>query len=199
MIREAGGSIGFFALPCLGEVECGDDCFIRSEPERVFLALIDGAGHGTSARAVADKALELLAHTPPCVGVEGCLRSLHQHLRGTSGAALALVDLRRETDRWVGQYGAVGDMTLLILGARRRRLPVSDGIVGVVTHSQPVHALELNRGDRLLVTSDGIEPGFEGSLLPGSIPARPLELARKVVFEHQLGHDDSSCLVFLAP
>lgn len=198
MIRQSGEMVGFFSLPCLGEVECGDDCYIRREPDRVFLALIDAAGHGASAREMADLVRKTLDRMPPCAELGHCLAQLHEHLRGTRGAAVALVGLRSVEDRWVGSYVAVGDLVLCVVGERIRRLPVSDGIVGMAVHSKPVFPLELHRGERLLMASDGIRPGFESELAMGRLPLQPLELARKVVFEHQLEHDDSSCLVFLA-
>lgn len=198
MIRHSGESIGFFSLPCLGEVECGDDCYIRREPDRIFLALIDGAGHGASARQVADLARYTLGHLPPCAEVGHCLVQLHEHLRGTRGAAVAMVGLQLRDGVWEGSYVGVGDLTLCIFGERTRRLPVSDGIVGMAVHSKPVFPIEVNRGERLLMASDGVRSGFESDLAMGQIPVQPLDLARKIVFEHQLEHDDSSCLVFLA-
>jgi negative regulator of sigma-B (phosphoserine phosphatase) len=198
MIRHSGDTIGFFSIPCLGEVECGDDCFIRRESDRVFFALIDGAGHGASARAVVDLARRSLEGVPPCAELGSFLGQLHEKLRGTRGASVAMVGLRLKENRWEGSYVAIGDLAVCVLGERIRRLPVSDGIVGMAIHSNPVFPLTLHHGERLLLASDGICPGFESELMVGRLPLLPLELARKVVFEHQLEHDDSSCLVFLA-
>ena len=198
MIRHAGDSIGFFSMPCIGEVECGDECFIRRDTDRVFLALIDGAGHGASAKEVADLARKTLGGQPPCADLERCMGVLHDQLRGTRGAAVAMVNLLWNGCEWSGNYTAVGDVALSILGTCTRQLPVSDGIVGVAMRSKPLFPIILHRGERLLLASDGVRPGFAVDLPGTQLPPKALDLARKIVLLHQREHDDSSCLVFVA-
>lgn len=200
MIRLSGDHLGYFALPCLGEVVCGDDCFIRWEPDRMTVALIDGSGHGPAAREVADLARAALSQLSPSETPEKSIQTLHHRLRGTPGAAVVLATLSLEGDRWVGSYEAVGDVRVLVAGEKIGWMPARDGVVGHAMHTyRPSLPLEVKRGERLVLLSDGVKPTVVESLNLDRMMGTPVDIARRLVFEHKLDYDDSSCLVFFAP
>ncbi len=199
MIRYKGENIGFYAIPRLGEVVCGDDCVIRLESQRVILALIDGAGHGAEARAVTDAALRLLSRVPMETESDAAMNQLHAHLHGTPGAAAAVAVLSLVGECWAGSYIAVGDISLAVVSSQSRLLPVTDGVVGYAMHTAHPVSLRLNPGELLLMASDGVDHHFLDEAAPGKLPPNALDAARKIVFNHQRDHDDSSCLVFRAP
>ncbi|NBV84940.1 MAG: hypothetical protein EBS01_01450 [Verrucomicrobia bacterium] len=199
MIRYQGEQIGFYALPRLGEVVCGDDCVIHMESQRVLLALIDGAGHGPEARAVTDAAVELLSRLPTPTESGTAMNLLHARLHGTPGAAAIVAVLSRAGENWEGSYVAVGDIRLAVACSQPRFLPVTDGVVGYIMHTTRPVPLQLKQGDQLLMASDGVDHDFLLETAPGKLPANALDAARKIVFNHQRDHDDSSCLVFRAP
>lgn len=197
MIRHAGDEIGFFTLPCVGEIVSGDDCFIRMEDGHLVLALVDGAGHGPAARQVTELALDILGSQPLGFTAEEHLADLHAKLKRTKGGAIAVVSLQASGSGWKGAYRAVGDIRMAVLSSDTvKLLPAGDGVVGYAMRAAPAGRLELVQGDILLMASDGIHTGFEGRLVYSQLPAVALDVARRVVFDHKLDHDDSSCLAF---
>lgn len=196
MIRELGDHAGFYSLPRLGEVVSGDDCFMREEPGGFTLAILDGAGHGSSARAVVDRARSILSSLPDCVTPTQALRELHQGLKGTPGASVAIVSLVAKERHWEGSYCAVGDIGIVVSGHRFKHLPVTDGVVGYAVHSSTAMPLRLEHGERLILVSDGINPGFEEGLESHQLTPDSLEIARSVVLDFKRDYDDASCLVF---
>jgi hypothetical protein len=164
------------------------------------VALIDGAGHGPAAREVADLARDVLSQLSPGETPENSVQALHHRLHGTLGAAVVVASLSLDGFGWVGSYRAVGDVGIVVAGKEIKRMPVGDGIVGYAMHShQSALPLEVKRGEMLVLVSDGLKATVFDSLVLDKMERSPVEVARRLVFEHKLDYDDSSCLVFFAP
>ena len=84
--------------PCLGEQVSGDAAVIRPLEHGLFAAIVDVLGHGPEAY---DLTLVIDAELARCVasGVSGLMTRLHQHLKGTRGAAVGLCAIDAATGR----------------------------------------------------------------------------------------------------
>ncbi|MFF7313700.1 SpoIIE family protein phosphatase [Streptomyces sp. NPDC008137] len=123
-VRAGGVNIPYAGAECSGDAWA----WVRAG-ERVTLMLADGLGHGPEAArasSVAVAALHRWAHLSPAE----VLRQLHDALKGTRGAAVALaqLDLRAGRLRFAG-IGNVG--ARLRTGGTWRHLLSRPGIVGV--------------------------------------------------------------------
>jgi anti-sigma regulatory factor (Ser/Thr protein kinase) len=151
----AGVRAGGVNIPYGGAEYSGDAWTWARSGDRVTLMLADGLGHGPEAARASSAAVTALhrwAHLSPAEA----LRHLHDALRGTRGAAVALaqLDLRAGRLRFAG-IGNVG--ARLRADGTWRHLLSRPGIVGV---HRPTTLREEEAGwadDRLLVLhSDGL-------------------------------------------
>ncbi|MFV0137716.1 SpoIIE family protein phosphatase [Streptomyces sp. HMX87] len=151
----AGVRAGGVNVPYGGAEYSGDAWeWVRAE-DRLTLMLADGLGHGPDAAGASTAAAEALrgaAGLPPAE----VLRRLHEALRGTRGAAVAVaqVDLRlgRLSFAGIGNIGA-----RLCEGGTWRHLVSRPGIVGVHRPARVREEETAWADDRLLVLhSDGL-------------------------------------------
>lgn len=172
--------------PARGEVVSGD----RAHVDGALVAVIDGVGHGepaaeASGRAVA--ALEQAACMDPVALVEHC----HRALAGTRGAALGVgcLDALSGTLSWAG----VGNVEGRVVRARTTEtLLLTDGVAGHALAPLRATTVPLDRGDLLVLATDGVDRAFADGLAPaGSCSA----IAEHILEEHARASDDALVLV----
>lgn len=187
--------------PKAGEEENGDAVLVRREDDAVTLAVIDGLGHGRLAAAAATAAVECLGRLPFGVELEEAMRAVHDALRGTRGAAAAVVQLRgpsraggrtplaSETTTLV--CCGVGNVEIRCLGAK---LPIllSPGVLGARVQSFRICRGELPSGARLVLFSDGIS---QRAPLESLRHLAPDPLCDTLMREHRKSDDDATVLV----
>jgi len=144
-------TIAHRTAPKDGERANGDAVLVRSEGERVLVAVIDGLGHGTAAAAASGKAVAFLSawslREDLAVGMQG----LHEALRGTRGAAGSVCVLTEADLVCCG----VGNVEIRYFGGK---LPIllSPGVLGARVAHFRVCRGEVTQGARLVLFSDGI-------------------------------------------
>ncbi|MCM2276745.1 MAG: serine/threonine-protein phosphatase [Oligoflexia bacterium] len=193
--------VGAQFRPFPGEITSGDRCFALTNRDRALLAVIDGSGHGreaTQAAEIAEEALKERAGMP----LERLLRHCHERLASTRGASvtLATVDARLGLLRWAG----VGDVEAMALHWNKGAIdPVGTliserGVIGYrLPKSIQVSARPIARGDLIVMTTDGIDPGFRSELIatPELASLSSIEIARAVLEKHGKSSDDALILV----
>jgi negative regulator of sigma-B (phosphoserine phosphatase) len=159
-----------------GQQRSGDRHLVTSAPDgSVLLAVVDGLGHGDEAAEAADRAAALLGDHPH-ESVIALARRCHAGLQGTRGVVMTLarVSPQDETLTWLGVGNVAG---LLVRGttanhAAQESVLLRGGVVGyqLPPLSATVHALD--RGDAIVLATDGIRPDFSDNLLLKDAPQR---------------------------
>jgi hypothetical protein len=199
MTRQFGDTIGFFSLPCIGEVVSGDGSHISVCRDRIRLALFDGAGHGEAAHEVSVRSEELLAGAPMDMGLRDLVFHLHEGMRGSRGLAAILIDLQSAPAGWLCRHVGIGDVRFgYVHEGRWNSLSVDDGVFGGVIRTPSIHSTELAPGDCLMAFSDGVQRSAGDQLAGLGQAANAVNRARQVVMDHKYDYDDASALVFQA-
>lgn len=186
---------GVAVAPLPGEADCGDLYVVRAFDGGVLVAVIDGIGHGAEAARVAGLAASVLERHA-AEPVHALLLRCHKRLRGSRGAAISLAsfDDRACTMSWLG----VGNVNGVLLRAgspanpRRDSLLVRSGMVGDRLPELELAAIPVERGDLLIMATDGIANGFREAL-PGKL--EPQQLAEQIERGYARTTDDALVLV----
>lgn len=184
-----------------GETQSGDRYLVAPNGDGLLTAVADGLGHGGEAAAAAETAVRALAASPS-QPVNYLVQRCHDALQGTRGVALTLaaLDAREGRLSWMG----VGNVEAFLLRADAAANPAKVGLMahsGVVGYRIPRlrgSVLPLERGDTLIVATDGIRSGFADDLPLAETPQR---LADRILAEYGKRTDDALVLVvrYLGP
>jgi negative regulator of sigma-B (phosphoserine phosphatase) len=189
---------GVAARPFPGETVSGDLHVVRPFPDGVLVAVIDGLGHGYSAAAAAktvSASLEGHAHEPPT----SLLRRCHEEAKKTRGAVMSIASFNAPTSTmtWIGvgnvdgmllRSGADGHAT----GQRDEGLITRGGVVGYQIPALRETEISLNRGDTLILATDGVGGGFRDHL---TLDDPPQKVADRILGQHGKTTDDALVLV----
>ena len=191
--RAAAFQAGAIALPALGETVCGDAWALSDDGSRAALLVADGLGHGEGAReAAAAAVVQFLAD--PLAAPSRTLDKVHQRLRSTRGAAVALAMLSRAGESLA--FAGVGNIVgRLLSGVEDRTLLSQHGTAGVqvrtvreIDYAWPEHAL-------LVMHSDGLISRWNLDDAPGILRSHPVLIAAWLVRDHRRGADDVTVVV----
>jgi hypothetical protein len=153
--------------PLAGETVSGDLAVVVANQDEYLLAGIDGLGHGQGAATAAAAAADTIRANPG-EPLDNLLVLCHQAMQATRGAAItvARVHTGLSSLSWVG----VGNVDAYLI----RRTPtgtapinspiLSGGIVGFDLPRVSVLAVDLRRGDIVVLATDGIGPAFTENL-----------------------------------
>jgi negative regulator of sigma-B (phosphoserine phosphatase) len=179
-------SIAYLSKPAVGEIACGDAVVVRHDGNTTMVAVIDVLGHGPEAGKVAAQAVKFLQSAPLTRAVT-LVSGLHDALRGTRGAAVAICVLRGHQLDACG----VGNVETRVVGSK---VPVisTPGIVGARMGTLRESLGRLASGDRLVVWSDGISSRVELDAVRHLAPA---EACARIMKQHRRSHDDASVVV----
>lgn len=174
--------------------DTGDTGFVSSDGSSALAVAVDALGHGTEAARVAAIAaanLGRLTDQP----LESLMRQCHEALRATRGAAVCLARLDATTDTL--EWLSVGNIQGVHIGVDGNGLPQFESLVmrgGVVGDRLPelrVMRTRLQRGDMLVLASDGIGFGWHREFEAG---VGPEKLAESLLARHGHGNDDAMVL-----
>jgi len=181
------------ALP--GQPSSGDLDLVKSFPNGVLVAALDGVGHGekaAAAAAVARSILEAHAGEPVIALIGRC----HEVLRATRGVAMSVAsfNVSQGLITWLG----VGNVQGVLLrrglsgSVKEESLLLRAGVVGVQLPSLRVSVLPLSAGDTLIFTTDGISSDFDRRLARNHPPQKAAE---GILARHGKTTDDALVLV----
>jgi serine/threonine protein phosphatase PrpC len=185
-------SVAARAMP--GEEVSGDRHLVKATASGMLLAVVDGLGHGPEAGEAAEAAVNALA---ACTSesVMAMLQICHDSIRHTRGVVIGLARFGASdaTMTWLG----VGDVDGVLLRARagpgkgKEYLLLRGGVVGYGL--PPLHPVShpVERGDVLILATDGIRGGFADQVNVAE-PAR--QIADRILAQHCKGTDDALVL-----
>jgi anti-sigma regulatory factor (Ser/Thr protein kinase) len=185
--------LGGVCVPVSGEEFCGDFWSVRQTRERVQVFLADGLGHGqfaAEASGLAARVFEGHADCPPAK----LLELMHQALRSTRGAAVAVaeLDLRQRLVR----YAAVGNTSGRLLSPEGSRSMVSHhGTVGLTVRKLEEFTYPWPEDCLLVMHSDGLATSWEFDDRPGLRGRHPALIAGVLFRDHQRDRDDCAVVV----
>ena len=180
-------------LAAPGEQVSGDGWQVRVEGLKAAVVVADGLGHGPFAADASDAALAAFAANP-AGAPSSTLERMHQAMRSTRGAAVAIAVLDGETDTL--NFGGIGNVCGRVLsGIEDRSLMSQHGTVGLqirrpqdVSYAWPDHAL-------VILHSDGIATRWNFAETPGLLQCEPAVVAGWLLREHARGRDDATVVV----
>jgi phosphoserine phosphatase RsbX len=157
------------ARPLRGETVSGDLALVERKEHAYLLAGIDGLGHGPEAASAAEAAGRTIVDNV-AEPLNALLVLCHEALTKTRGAAVTLVRIDAEEARlsWVG----VGNVEAFLFrssseGTRAIDSPIlSGGIVGYQLPRLTMRSAVLQRGDLVIMATDGIARTFTERLRP---------------------------------
>jgi len=176
-----------------GETVCGDGWAVALEGPRAAVLVADGLGHGPAAAEAALAAIGAFSDEPFAAPVQ-LLERAHHQLRGTRGAAVALLQLDADGDM-VRNSGAGNVVARVVSGVADRTLLSQHGTAGLqirrpeeMRQPWPDHAL-------LVVHSDGIETRWNRERLLPVLGRDPSLAAAILLRDHCRGRDDATIVV----
>jgi anti-sigma regulatory factor (Ser/Thr protein kinase) len=152
--------------------------------------LADGLGHGPDAAEASQRAVAALRPAEP---VEQTLERVHDALRPTRGAAVAVA--RIDENRGVLQFGGVGNISAVLCGRGASKTLTS--LSGTAGRRVRIKAFEyeLPRSGLLVMHSDGCRNGWDLDSDPRLRRRTPLVIAATLIRDWERGHDDVSVVV----
>jgi anti-sigma regulatory factor (Ser/Thr protein kinase) len=189
-----GPEVGAVCLPLAGETACGDSWKIaRPRPGRSLLMIADGLGHGPLAADASLAAIEILRRA----GGEGpadLLRLVHDALRGTRGAAVAVAAI--DHDRRELLYAGVGNIFGMILAPGSRSGLVShNGTLGAEARKIQEFAYPWPEGSLLVMHSDGLATHWRLDRSSPLASRHPSVIAGAMYRDFTRGRDDATVVV----
>ena len=193
MSSEIEWGVASRALP--GQSTSGDLNVVKSFPDGVLVAALDGLGHGeeaANAAAVAAITLERHAGEPVMTLVQRC----HEALRATRGVAMSIAsfNVSRGLVTWLG----VGNVEGVLLrrsftrAVAEAQLLLRAGVVGFQLPLLDVEVVPVYAGDTLIFATDGIRSDFARGL---ALNYTPQKAAEKILARHARATDDALVLV----
>ncbi|QDQ25577.1 SpoIIE family protein phosphatase [Chitinimonas arctica] len=185
--------VGAVALALPGETACGDGWSVRQGEAGTAVLLADGLGHGWEAAQATSLALATF-ETAPFDDSRAMLQKIHQALRTSRGAAVALAQLDPAGTHV--RFAGVGNIAgRLISGLVDRSLLSQHGTAGlrlgslhVVDCDWPAHAV-------LVMHSDGLFSRWKLEGAADILQHHPGLIAAWLMREYCRGRDDASVVV----
>ena len=188
---------GVVCLPKPGEEISGDAWALQPTPHGCRVLVADGLGHGPTAAEASHGAVDTFHEQPDLPPVE-FLQAAHLALRGTRGAALAIVEI--DNQRETLQFAGVGNIAGVLLSADaagglvHKSLISHNGTVGhrlvkvaAFEHACPAGAL-------LVLHSDGLHSRWRIEDYPGLFAQHPGLVAGVLYRDCHRDRDDATVL-----
>jgi serine phosphatase RsbU (regulator of sigma subunit) len=176
---------------CPGEWVSGDAVVIRSTERGLIAAIVDVLGHGPEAHELA-VVIDAYLTRQTGTDVFDLMTSLHQHVKGTRGAAVGLCEIDAATGRTA--YVGTGNTVLRRFGKADTRLVSQDGVLGQNMRTPRPQTLQLETGDLIVLYTDGVRDRFTSDDYPGVFHHAPKEVARTIIERFGKNHDDAACI-----
>jgi hypothetical protein len=145
--------VGGVNLPYPGEVESGDGWVYRHTAQGTSVLVVDGLGHGPIAAEAASAAIRVFESEPELTGTS-LIETIHGSLKGTRGAAVAVMDIPEEGEL---AFTGVGNISGVIWRDSSSQHMVSmNGIAGHHMGKTRQFRYPVSRDSVVVLYSDGL-------------------------------------------
>ena len=181
------------AVPKPGEEECGDAFAEEPRGDGTTILVVDGLGHGPSAAAAARAAVAAFRGSPRHRPAQR-LEAVHQALRATRGAAVAIADL--DVAAGVVRFAGLGNIAGRIhADGAVQNLLSQPGTAGHVARKIDEYTYALPPGAVLVLHSDGLTAHYDLDRYPGLAQRHPALIAGVLLRDAGRGRDDATVVV----
>jgi anti-sigma regulatory factor (Ser/Thr protein kinase) len=188
--------VGVVCLPLDGETACGDGWCVRQDADHATVLLVDGLGHGPNAADAADAAITAFQSAEDRAPKE-IIALLHEALRSTRGAAVAVAEVRRTSDGATIDFCGVGNTVTAVIGqAGPRSLPSMNGTAGLTVRALQPFTQPWYPGEMLVMHTDGLTTRWRLDAYPGVRAHDPAIAAAVLHRDASRGRDDATVLAF---
>lgn len=186
-------TIGVVCLPKSGETANGDAWAVsNSAAGRTFL-VVDGLGHGFAAAEASSAAVRVFRERIELAPAE-MLAAIHEALRPTRGAALAVARIEAQRDQLV--FAGIGNIAgAVITGTAVRKTVSRNGTAGHQLHRIHQYEYPFEPGSQLIMHSDGLSSKWVLDRYPGLMVRHPLLIAGVLWRDYGRERDDATVLV----
>ncbi|GAA4463499.1 serine/threonine protein kinase [Nibrella saemangeumensis] len=181
-------------VPKPGETLCGDGCSVKLMPGHIKLFLGDGLGHGPEANAAVQAAIKAFRLCPDHRPID-IIRHIHRSVNKTRGLVGSVVVYDTQTRQWT--WCGVGNISTRLSGPMitKNFLPYN-GIIGMnLPHTMNDHVLPLERGQLLVMCSDGLQSRWDHLKYPFILRYDLTILAAALYKDYARQTDDSSLFI----
>ncbi|MDQ7248987.1 ATP-binding protein [Dongia sedimenti] len=193
-LPPASYSWGGLSVPLPGEDACGDAFSVRCEHGRLSALVADGLGHGPVAATASSAAVRAFAGLNGTAPVDA-LRIIHDALRPTRGAAVALLRL----DDTGAHYAGIGNIAGAVVRSEGMSRMVSvSGTAGVTQTKVRVFTYPAGPGALVVLASDGVMTNWQLDAYPGLKRAHPTLIAAVLFRDFSRRRDDATVVVIRA-
>jgi anti-sigma regulatory factor (Ser/Thr protein kinase) len=197
---KGAAEVAAISVPVRNEYVNGDgwDCVEDNGTRSVML--VDGLGHGLPAHeaALAASAAFRTAKGAPAEK----LRTIHEALKRTRGAAVAIAELDagNGTANGTMRFAGIGNISVTMIDPVARRSAVSlYGIVGHDVREFREFSYPWSRESSLIMHSDGLTTRWDLDRYPGLLSHDPALIAGMLWKDHRRQNDDSTVVVARTP
>jgi hypothetical protein len=167
---------------------------VRQDDDRASVLLVDGLGHGPNAAEAADTAAGVFSASAGRSPKE-TVALIHEALRSTRGAAVAVAEIRREADGATVRLCGVGNTVSALVGAGpSRALPSMNGTAGLSVPAMQEFTHSWGAADLLVMHTDGITTRWRLDTYPGLRAHDPAVIAGVLHRDFSRGRDDATVL-----
>ena len=186
---------GGVSVPFPGETVNGDGWTEKPIEHGSRVMVVDGLGHGQLAHDAAVAACD--AFQKAGGSVTDTLMVVHDALRGTRGAAVAVAELDLESR--VVRFSGVGNISATIIDPTARRSAVSlYGIVGHQMREAREYTYPWSAESTLIMHSDGLTTRWDLDAFPGLLGRDAVLIAGVLWKDYRRQNDDSTVVVVRA-
>ena len=184
-------AMGAVSVPIHGEQVNGDGWASKSSNGTRDIMVVDGLGHGEQAHEAAVAACDAFMKTNS--DPARTLTTVHDALRGTRGAAVAIAQLPHSGSL---RFCGVGNISATIVDPAARRSAVSlHGIVGYQMREAREFTYPWSRESTLIMHSDGLTTRWDLDSYPGLLRRDAVLIAGILWKDHRRMNDDSTVVV----
>jgi hypothetical protein len=188
--------IGGISIPLRGERVNGDGWSFTAENGTRTVMVVDGLGHGYPAHDAAVAACKAFNDAKGSCGER--LRTIHEAIRSTRGAAVAVAELDPNEGKM--RFAGVGNISATIIDATARRSAVSmHGIAGHEMREVREFSYPWSRQSSLIMHSDGLTTRWDLDTYPALLARDPALIAAILWKDHRRPNDDSTVVVARTP
>lgn len=178
-------------LPSNKGGECGDTAVIKEFDNKLFIGIVDVAGHGKNAQKIAVICKDYLESNYRRDLVE-TMNGLHEHIKGSRGAVAGIGHLDLKTGEL--KYVGVGNIVLRRFGASSVKVIPRLGIVGYTIPTPREEVMKLHDGDVLVLYTDGVKEHFELADYPELLNDNAETIATLIIQQFGKEDDDAACI-----
>jgi hypothetical protein len=169
--------VGAVCVPLEGETACGDGWCVTQEDDRAMVLLVDGLGHGPNAAQAADVAIATFL-TASARAPSEVVAVMHEALRATRGAAVAVAEVTRTAAGARVRFCAVGNTVSALVGqGKSKSLASMNGTAGLQVGKLQEFSHDWDEGAALVMHTDGITSRWRMETYPGLLSHDPAIVA----------------------